>query len=137
MIDNLERLPGETDAQYRARERKDLKLLIRAVLDSPISSGPVEHVDGEKPLRSFADKNTDLKTRIIIQAGLDAANGEDKSRRFLFEYAGYTPPKEQAVTVDTPQIIFDITPDGESDSEKVKNAPGFQYDDRDDEEIPE
>jgi len=39
--------------------------------------------------------------------------------------------------VDTPQIIFDITPDGESDSEKVKNAPGFQYDDRDDEEIPE
>lgn len=134
MKDELIQLPGESNAQFRARERKDMKMLIRAVLDSPIADGEVEEVDGNKPLRSFANKNTTVKTRLVIQAALDAANGDDKSRRFLMDYGGFMPPKEQSISVDVPQIIFDVAPDGESDCMTREAQPGFTYDEVDEEE---
>lgn len=93
----------------KARETTDMKRLIRLALDSPLEDGMVFEVDGSKPLKYYKSRNTDVKTRMILQVAIDAAKGDLKSAEFLMKYGGFEPPKEQNVTVELPTIIDDIT----------------------------
>lgn len=108
--------------ELRAQERRDIQLLIQETLSSPITRGPVHEVDGEVCVTDLAEKNTTVKTRIILQAAVEAMKGEPKSRDFLFKYAGYEPPSEQDIMVEPVSFIDDISApkeggEGESETE--------------------
>lgn len=93
----------------RTNDRRDMQRLIRTVLASPLSSnGEVLRVDGERSIESFKKKNTDVQTRIVINAALGAASGDAKARDFIFKYGGFEPVKEQSVSVDLPTFVDDM-----------------------------
>lgn len=93
----------------RANEKRDMQKLIQLVLASPMYSGDVRVVDGEAPIDSFKKANTDMQSRIIINAAIDAATGDAKARDFLFKYGGFEPVREQSISMDRPIIIDDMT----------------------------
>lgn len=100
---------GTSDTARRQRKAIDMKRLIRLALDSPLKDGKVHEIDGRTPLMSFKQKNTDVKTRMIISIAGDAMKGDHKAAEFLMKYGGFEPPKEQNVTVELPTIVDDIT----------------------------
>ena len=112
----------------RANDKRDMQRLIRTVLASPLTDGPMLEVDGKRPLDSFKKKNSDVQTRIIINAALDAAAGDDKARAFIFKYGGYEPVKEQSLTVELPTFVDDMTDDSESVPEQNTIADMDVYD---------
>ena len=107
MLDNL---MSEQQVQklLDKRQRRDVRLLIRTVMSTPLKDGPVTEVDGKISIAELSKKNLDVQTRIILTMAGQAAGGDPKSAEFLFKYAGYTPPTEQNVTVNLPRIINDL-----------------------------
>lgn len=99
----------ELESVRKRRETLDMKRLIRLALDSPLTDGKIFEIDGEKPIEFFKKRNTDVKTRMVLQVAVDAAKGDLKSAEFLMKYGGFEPPKEQNVTVELPTIVDDIT----------------------------
>lgn len=99
----------EEDQARGRREAIDMKRLIRLALDSPLKEGRQYELDGRTPLASFKQKNTDVKTRMVISIATDAMKGDHKAAEFLMKYGGFEPPKEQNVTVELPTIVDDIT----------------------------
>lgn len=93
----------------KKRNRRDVQNMITAILDSPIKEGCVQELDGIRSLDSMKKVNTDVLTRIIIQMAVDAMKGDEKKAKLLFDYAGFAPVKEQAVSVDLPQFIDDMS----------------------------
>ena len=91
------------------RIKRDMKELIHLVLESPLRDGEVVEADGEMSMETLSKKNTDVRTRIIMQMSFQASSGDPKSAEFLFKYGGYTPAVEQNVTLNIPQIIDDMT----------------------------
>ena len=92
----------------RRREKADMKMLIRAVLETPLSTGKAYTLDDVSSIAELSNLNTDLRTRIILAISREAANGDIKSAEFLFKYGGFTPAIEQNITVQVPNIINDI-----------------------------
>lgn len=111
----------EEIARRTADERSstDVQRLIRMVLSSPMySDSDVFSVDGVTGLKDYKGKNTDVQTRIILQMALDAIKGDDKKAKLLFDYGGFAPVKEQAISVETPSFYDDIS----AKVEIVRNA---------------
>lgn len=118
----------------RLKSQEDLQRLIRAVLDTPAGEGEMYYIDAEHPISYFKDKNTDMKTRIVVNQAILASNGSDKAAKFLFDYGGLTPPKEQHVTVEPHTFVDDITctmveEDGEPDyGDDTEDGPESEED---------
>lgn len=106
---------NDAAAVEKKRNRRDMQNMINAILNSPIKEGMTEEIDGIRSLESMKKVNTDVLTRIIIQMALDAMKGDEKKAKLLFDYAGFAPVKEQAVSVELPQFIDDMSLDVDID----------------------
>lgn len=95
-------------AMEQRRREYDTKELIRLILNSPLKGGKKYDVDRDTPLKEFKDLNTDLKTRIFLQIGLEAASGDIKAAEFMMKYGNLEPAKEENVNVYIPRFIEDI-----------------------------
>lgn len=101
------------EAVKKRRANRDMKLLIRSIMDSPLKKGDIIDVDGDTPIEQIARQNTDVQTRMLLQIAAQATRGDIKAADFLMKYGGYTPPAEQNVTVNVPRIVDDIKDDVE------------------------
>lgn len=107
------------DKVRKKRAKRDSKLLIRAIMESPLKKGEVYEVDGDTPIETIARQNTDVQTRMLLKIAGLAANGDIKAADFLMKYGGYTPPVEQNVTLNVPRIVDDISElDDEEDEDE-------------------
>lgn len=97
----------------RRNAKRDMKMLIRELLEMPVSDGRVFGIDDVQSISELAKLNTDVRTRILISVANDAARGDIKAAELLLKYGGYTPAIEQNVSVRLPQIINDLTPPGD------------------------
>lgn len=106
------------------RQRRDAKMLIRMVMQTPLKDGPVAEVDGKMSIAALSKENLDVQTRIMLTMAGQASSGDVKAAEFLMKYGGYTPPVEQNVTVNLPRIINDI----EFNEEEETKALEASYD---------
>lgn len=106
------------DKVRKKRAKRDSKILIRAIMESPLKKGEVYEVDGETPIEVIAKQNTDIQTRMLLKIAGQAANGDIKAADFLMKYGGYTPPVEQNVTLNVPRIVDDISELEEDDNDE-------------------
>lgn len=114
------------------RQKRDAKMLIRLIMETPLKEGPVAHVDGKMSIAELSKQNLDVQTRIYLTMAGQAANGDTKSADFLMKYGGYTPPVEQNVTVNLPRIINDLEFKQEEEQEALEAS--FEVLDAPDEE---
>ena len=113
--------------------RRDVQNIIGAVLCTPLRKGPVESVDGIRPLKDYKDANVDIKTRIILQFAADALAGDQRKAEFLFKYGGLEPVKEQLMQVEAPMFVNDLAPASAATNGCVPiEAPDDDDDDDDD-----
>ena len=96
------------DKVRKKRAKRDSKILIRAIMETPLKKGEVYEVDGETPMEVIARQNTDIQTRMLLKIAGQAANGDIKAADFLMKYGGYTPPVEQNITMKVPVIVDDL-----------------------------
>lgn len=101
------------------RREYDTKTLIQTIMNSPLKEGKVYEIDGETPLKEYRDANTDLKTRMFLQIGLEAAGGDIKAAEFIMKHGGFDPVKEEKITIDIPRFSNNI-PNPLEDEETVK-----------------
>lgn len=89
-----------------------MQKLIRMFLDAPIAvdRDEIKELDEKTTIKELHKAETDVKTRIILQIGLDAMKGDRQCAEFLFKYGGLEPIKEQEVTMNVPTIIDDMAP---------------------------
>lgn len=99
---------GQLKKLIEKRQKRDAKMIIRMIMESPLKEGEVVMPDGQMSIAELSQKNLDVQTRIILTMAGQAASGDSKSAEFLFKYGGYTPPVEQNVTVNLPRIVNDI-----------------------------
>lgn len=102
----------------KKRARRDTKILIRAIMETPLRKGEVAEVDGSVPIEVLSKQNTDVQTRMLLKIAGQAANGDIKAADFLMKYGGYTPPVEQNVTLNLPKIVDDIKDLDDEDDEE-------------------
>lgn len=102
-------------ALERKNAKRDMKMLIREILETPISEGRTYSIDDVHSVSELAKLNTDVRTRIILSVANDATRGDIKAAELLFKYGGYTPAVEANVSVRLPQIINDLKPPEEDD----------------------
>lgn len=101
---------SEVKSVMRSRRKQDLKEIIHLVLQSPLKSrGDVMQADGNVSMEELSKANTDVQTRMILQITKSACVGDVKSARFIAEYGGMEPPKQQHLTMELPTIIDDMT----------------------------
>lgn len=119
----------EIREHMKTKSQEDLQRLIRAVLDTPMTDGEVTYIDDEHSLAYYQGKNMDIKTRIVVQQSILAANGSDKAATFLFKYGALEPPKEQHVTVEPHTFIDDITcaTEEEESTEDLENESDEEF----------
>lgn len=86
----------------------DLERIIRLVLNSPVEDGEVFTVDGKRSISEFRKKNTDVKTRIVLQTAVEAMKSSPKHIELLFKYGGFEPKKDDALMINLPLIIDDM-----------------------------
>lgn len=96
------------DKVRKKRARRDTKILIQAIMESPLKKGETVEVDGNTPIEQIAKQNTDVQTRMFLKIAGQAAQGDIKAADFLMKYGGYTPPVEQNITMRVPVIVDDI-----------------------------
>lgn len=106
------------DKVRKKRAKRDSKILIRAIMESPLRKGEVFEVDGDTPIEVVAKQNTDVQTRMLLKIAGLAAQGDIKAADFLMKYGGYTPPVEQNVTLNIPRIVDDISELEEDDEDE-------------------
>lgn len=104
------------------RQRRDAKMLIRMVMQTPLKDGPVAEVDGKMSIAALSKENLDVQTRIMLTMAGQASSGDVKAAEFLMKYGGYTPPVEQNVTVNLPRIINDIEFKEEEETKALESA---------------
>ena len=102
-------------ALERKNAKRDMKMLIREILETPVNEGRVYSVDDVNSVAELAKLNTDVRTRIILAIANDASRGDTKAAEILFKYGGYTPAVEANVSVRLPQIINDLKPPEEEE----------------------
>lgn len=103
-------LGKDTEKRLDERRREDLRDVIRIILASPLKKdGTVTYADGAMSLQQLSKHNTNVMTRIVMSTADSAARGDVKSAELLFKYGGFEPVKEQNITVNTPQLIDDMT----------------------------
>lgn len=96
------------DKVRKKRSRRDSKILIRAILESPLRKGEVYEVDGSTPIEIISKQNTDVQTRMFLKIAGQAVQGDTKAAELLLKYGGYTPPVEQNITMKLPVIVDDL-----------------------------
>ena len=96
------------NAIAQRRKETDTQRLIRLIMDSPLKHGKIYNVDGETPLKDFKNANTDLKTRMFMQIGLEAASGDIKAAEFMMKHGGLTPEREESITINIPRFANNI-----------------------------
>jgi hypothetical protein len=102
--------PARIEKMARDRQVQDLKDIIKLVLSAPVKEGEeIVEADGIISLEKLSKANTDVQTRMVMQITKGALTGDIKSARFLTEYAGLEPPKQQRLSVELPTIIDDLT----------------------------
>lgn len=114
----------------KANDRRDMQRLIRTVMESPIHKGDEFEVAEGNCIDDYEGKNVSIQARIIINSAIKAANGDDKSREFLFKYGGFEPVKEQHVTTEIPTFVNDMgAPEPLPVTEDESEDPVEIYDD--------
>lgn len=106
------------DRVRKKRAKRDTKILIRAIMETPLRKGETVEVDGSIPIETLAKQNTDVQTRMLLKIAGQAANGDIKAADFLMKYGGYTPPVEQNITLNVPRIVDDIKELEEEDEDE-------------------
>lgn len=144
-MSRISKKPLTVSGVMREHEDVDIRRLIHLVLDSPslplseervvskdgkLISGPLESPDGTTSLKEFKGKNTLASTRLIINMAAQAINGDVKAADFLMKYGGFTPPREEKVSVDLPVIIDDMT-DKKSPAEEAELSESEDSDEDD------
>ena len=61
------------------RQRRDMKLLIRTVMETPLDDGEVFVPDGKTSIKQLSKKNLDVQTRIWLTMAGQAAGGDTKA----------------------------------------------------------
>ena len=99
---------GQLKKLMDRRQRRDMKMLIRLVMETPLNDGEVFEVDGKTSIKELSKKNLDVQTRIWLTMAGQAAGGDVKAAELMLKYGGYTPPVEQNVNVNLPRIVNDL-----------------------------
>ena len=90
------------------RQRRDMRQLIRLIMQTPLNDGEVFEVDGKTSIKELSKKNLDVQTRVWLTMAGQAAGGDVKSAELMLKYGGYTPPVEQNINVNIPRIVNDL-----------------------------
>ena len=113
---------GQMNRLIDKRRKRDAKMMIRTIMESPLKDGDVVMPDGKMSIEFLSKQNLDVQTRIYLtMAGL-ASSGDPKAAEFLMKYGGYTPPVEQNVTVNIPRIVNDLEFKQEEELEALEAA---------------
>ena len=113
---------GQLKKLMDRRQRRDMKMLIRLVMETPLNDGEVFEVDGKTSIKELSKKNLDVQTRIWLTMAGQAAGGDVKAAELMLKYGGYTPPVEQNVNVNIPRIVNDLEFKQEEELEALEAA---------------
>ena len=62
-----------------------MRRLIRLLMDTPLRRDKIVSAEEATSLDSYKGKNTDVKTRILLNVVLDATRGDLKAAEFLMK----------------------------------------------------